>query len=333
MKATSRAILLCALLSSHCGGGEPSEPSAETSVGAETRAEPPPPLPAPVEGTFKLPVRLPHTLIADLVNGELPQHQADGFQQVTPPGRSPDLQAAYDIWRDPVRVSFSDSTLHLEVPLRYAARFNARVKNPFGGKWMTVARNEAWGTPEHPLRVTVRLHSRITISPDWQLTLATKVDPPEHGPPPSGKICTGGAFKLCVTKASVAPQVQRQIDAEVRNRIGKAAADFDRTAPSKLALRQRVQRIYRRLVEPKATEHGRFMTLAPRQAALSLRAEPGAVVVEPAVFAQLAYHDQRPRFSAPALPLRSAISALPDEPLTLPDAFLPAELQLLLQAP
>lgn len=326
-------LLCCA-----CGGGSEAASAAEASSGAEAAATaptapaPPPPLPAPVEGTFAFPVRVPLPIIAGLIDAALPQHESQGYQAFTQPGRSPAIEARYELWRDPVHVRFSQSTLHIEVPVRYAARFNARIKSPFGGKWMTVARDEPWGTEREPLRITLHLRTRIDISPRWKLSLETRVEPPVHGPPPSGKLCTGGAFKLCVTKASIAPEVDKRLDAELLGRLGKAAADFDRQAVKRVSLRARVQRVYRELVQPQPAEHGRWMTLEPTAAALSLRAEGNAVVVEPALGARLRYHESKPATTAPPLPDRGPPSGLPDIRHDVPAAFIPPELQMLLQA-
>lgn len=327
-----------AMLASACGGGpEPTRSSGESSGSESPHSDdsvaPPtrPPLPPPVEGTFELPVRVPLATIEELIDAVLPKHEKQGYRQWTRPGRSPAIEARYEIWRDPVKVRFSGSTLRVEVPVRYAARFHARLKNPFGGKWLRVARDEAWGTKRKPLRLRLKLRTQIEISRRWELSLKTAVEPPRHGPPPGGKICTGGGFKLCVAKSSIAPQVQKQMDAELMPRIRKAAADFDRQAVRMVALRSRVERLFKQLLRPRAADHGRWMMLEPKDAALSLKREGDAIVALPALSARLSYHERKPTRVVAKLPDRASRSSLPRRRADLPEAFVPGELRALLQ--
>jgi hypothetical protein len=331
-------VLSFTLLALGCGGE--SEPtSAQATSGAErgpgpSGADSPPskpqPLPAPFEATFSLPVRLPLRAIAAQLDAQLPEHEARGLGPLTAPGKSPALEASYDIWRDPVTLRYARGVLEIDVPLRYAARFNARVKSPFGG-WLTVAKNEPWGTRDDPQRVTLRVHTKVKVSKQWELRLRSKVEPPAHGAPPDGKLCTGGSFKLCVSKASIAPEVRRRLDAEIIPRMQQALDEVDQRLPALVALRSRIEQGWQLLSEPRPwDDHGRWVLVEPRQAALTLRAGGDAISVEPAVFARVSYHEAKPQPASTPLPDKTKLSELPGEHMPLPAELVPEQLRLLL---
>lgn len=290
---------------------------------------PPPPLPAPVEGTFALPVRIPLTTVGALIDAQLPDHESQPKQAITRSGSSPEIRGSFELWRDPVRVQFEDSTLIVDVPVRYAGKFDARVKNPFGGNWMTVANGEPWGTPQNPQQATLRVRTQVDISPQWTLSMRSTVEPPVHGPPPEGQICTGGGFRLCVSKASVAPTVRSRLDSEVMTRVRKAIGAFERDTVQMLSLRGQVQRVYRDLLEPKPAEHNRWMTLTPSATALSIYVDGDDLVFEPAIAGRLTWHEDKPSVGPPALPDRQPMTTLVGERKDLPEAFLPPELLML----
>jgi hypothetical protein len=275
-------------------------------------------------------VRIPLRMIAALVDAQLPQHEAKGMEPLTREGQSPALEASYDIWRDPVELRFADRTLQVDVPVRYAARFNARVKSPFGG-WLTVAKNEPWGTEGDPQRLRLRVNTRVKVTAQWELQLRSKVERPEHGSPPGGKLCTGGAFKLCVSKDSVAPEVRKRIDAEIVPRMEQALGDADRQLEAAAALRARLEQAWRAIGKPQQFDaHGRWVVIEPRQAALELHADADAIIIEPAVHARVSYHESKPKRLYPPLPDKVALSDLPGERMQLPPELAPKKLRQLL---
>lgn len=328
-----RVVLVIALLASGCGDGR-APASGEASSGAEQghAGSKPPPLPAPFEATFTAQVRVSLRGIAALVDAQLPTHEAQGLQQLTREGKSPALEASYDIWRDPVTLRYARGALRSDVPVRYAARFNARVKSPFGG-WLTVAKNEPWGTEAAPQRVTLRVHTEVEVTEHWELRLSSRVDPPEHGPAPDGDMCTGGSFKLCIPKASVAPEVHRRIDAEIMPRMQQALADADRRLQEMVALRSRLEQAWQALAQPRRfDDYDRWAVIEPRQAALGWRADGDAIIIEPYVSARVSYYEAKPpAVVAPPLPDKSLLSALPGKRMPLPAELTPPQLQLLLK--
>jgi hypothetical protein len=323
---------LIALLALGCGGESKSE-RAEGSSGAEHTSGKPGPLPAPYEAAFTVQLRVPLSEIAREIDAQLPEHEAQDLGLVTREGKSPAIEASYEVWRDPVKLQFADGVLQVEVPVRYAARFNARVKSPFGGKWLTVARDEPWGTAGDPQRMSLRVHTQVDVSPSWELGLSSSVDAPEHGPPPEGNICTGGAFKLCIAKSSFASEVSRRIDGEIVPRIQKALDGADRRLQDQIALRSRVEQAWQALSQPHPIDdHDRWAIVEPRQAALDLRPDGDAIIVEAVIFARASYYESKP--PAPAatpLPDKVRRGKLPGRRTPLPNELAPPQLQLWLK--
>ena len=260
-------------------------------------------------------MHLPLQLLAAAINAQLPERETQPRSLLTRQNASPAIEASFEVWRDAVHVQFDGETVHVEVPLRYAAKFDARLKNPFGGKWLNVARDADWGTEGEPQHMLLRLHMHVEITPQWELHVHTDVDAPEHGPAPAGELCTRGMFKLCVTNETFAPEVRRRLDAEIVPRIRGELEQLDRKIEEAVRLRQRAERVWRELNAPRALgEHDQYSVLMPEQVGLELRGAEEEIVVEAAVYGKMTYHQGRPESGeAPALPDRRAISELPGE--------------------
>lgn len=327
-----RRLALVALLLLGCGGESKSD-RPEASSGAERSSSKPGPLPKPLEAALTVQLRVPLSVIAREIDAQLPEHEAKDLGLVTREGKSPEITARYEVWRDPVKLHYADGALQIDVPVRYAARFDARVKNPFGGKWLTVARDEPWGSAEDPQRMGLRVHTQVDVSPSWELALSSKVDAPEHGPPPAGNICTGGGFKLCIAKSSFASEVSRRIDGEIVPRIQNALEDADRHLQDQIALRSRVEQAWQALSRPHPSDdHGRWTIVEPRQAALDLSPDGDAIRVEAAVFARVSYYESEPPAPAPSpLPDKVRRGRLPGKRMPLPIDLAPPALQLWLK--
>jgi hypothetical protein len=314
----------CMLCVAACAGksGEPAAAAAAQSSGGDARAAVPPPLPAAKDASFVQDIHLPLRFVETSIEAQLPEHESQPRKLLTRPDASPAIEASLEVWRDAVSVRFEDDTLHVEVPLRYAVKFDAKLKNPFGGKWIKVAQDEDWGTESEPQRVTLRLSTRVEISPQWQLQLRTEVDPPEHGQPPDGKICTSGAFKLCVTKDSFAPEVRRRIDAEIVPRVRSELETVARRIEETVDLRARVERIWRDLGKPRALGHDQYSVIMPRTAALQLQPGDAELVVEAAVYGRVTYSQGKPRaIETPPLADKEPLDALPGERVSDPRLF------------
>lgn len=320
----SRVIVAacCVLSVAACAGraDESKTPATTHTTGAEAG---PPPLPAAREATFMQSVHVPLALLASSIQAQIPEHERQPRKLLTRPKASPALEASIDVWRDDVKVRFEGDTLFVEVPLRYAAKFDAKVKNPFGGKWFKVAQDEDWGSERDPQRVTLRMRTRIEITPQWELRLSTEIEPPDHGPAPAGKLCTSGVFRLCITKDSFAPEVRRRLDAEVVPRVRSELEQLDRKIEQTVDLRARAERTWRGVTEPRALgAHDQYSMIAPRLAALQLQPGDAELVVDAAVHGKVTYHQGKPAaLQAPPLADKVPFDALPGERVQDPRLF------------
>lgn len=307
-----------------CSSAEPAQPSAAAaSSGAEARQETPPLLPAAREATFTQPLHLPLQLLTTSIEAQLPEHESQPRKLLTRENASPAIEASFEIWRDAVNVRFEGDTLFVDVPLRYAAKFDARIKNPFGGKWIKVAQDEDWGSEGDPQHLTLHLRTHVEITPQWELRLRTEVDTPEHGAPPGGKLCTSGFLELCITKDSFASEVRRRLDAEIVPRVHGELEKLDRQIEERVQLRQRVEKLWRDLGQPRAQgAYDRYTTILPLQAALALHGQDGEIVLEPAVHGIVTYHQGKPEpVAAPALADKVELDAMPGERVSDPRVF------------
>lgn len=310
-----------------CGGGQAapaSAPGETRTSGAESQPEvAPPPLPAAREATFVQAVHVPLRLLESSIEAQLPEHETQPKKLLTRKNASPALEASLDVWRDAVSVRFEGDALHVEVPLRYAVKFDAKVKNPLGGKWITVAKDEDWGTEGEPQRVTLRLTTRIEITPQWELHLRTEIAPPEHGAAPDGQLCTSGIFRLCITKDSFAPEVRRRIDAEIVPRVQHELEQLDRKIEETVALRARAERLWSGLSQPRPLGvHDQYSVILPQSAALGLQPGDAELVVEAAVHGKVTYFQGRPDAQeAPPLADKVPLEELPGERVQDPRLF------------
>jgi hypothetical protein len=294
--------------------------SAAQSSGTEAG---PPPLPAAREASFVQAIHVPLSLLATSIEAQLPEHETQPRKLLTRPNASPAIEASFEVWRDAVSVRFEGDTLHVEVPLRYAVKFDAKVKNPFGGKWLRVARDEAWGTESEPQHMMLRVATHVEITPQWELHLSTQVESPEHGDPPGGQLCTSGLFKLCITKDSFAPEVRRRLDAEIVPRIQSELEKLDRTIEEKVELRARAERMWNGLTQPRSLgAHDQYSMIMPQAAALNLQPGDAELVVDAAVHGQVTYYQGAPAaLPTPPLADRVPLDELPGERVQDPRLF------------
>jgi hypothetical protein len=306
-----------------CGGGQaaPETAASETqSSGAESG---PPPLPAAREASFVQSVHVPLQLLATSIEAQIPEHETQERKLLTRPNASPAIEASFEVWRDAVSVRFEGDALHVDVPLRYAVKFDAKVKNPFGGKWIKVAKDEDWGTESDPQRVTLRVTTHVEISPQWELQLSTQIEPPEHGAAPGGELCTSGIFKLCITKDSFAPEVRRRIDAEIVPRVQRELEQLDRKIEQTADLRARAERLWNGLTQPRPLGvHNQYTAIMPQRAALQLQPGDAELVVNAAVHGTLTYFQGAPAAqAAPPLADKVPFEELPGERVQDPRLF------------
>jgi hypothetical protein len=268
-------------------------------------------------------VHVPLQLLATSIEAQIPEHETQERKLLTRPKSSPAIEASFEVWRDAVSVRFEGDSLHVDVPLRYAVKFDAKVKNPFGGKWIKVAKDEDWGSESEPQRLTLRVTTRVEINPQWELHLQTQVENPEHGPAPGGELCTSGVFKLCITKDSFAPEVRRRIDAEIVPRVRRELEALDRKIEQTVDLHARAERTWNGLTQPRSLGvHDQYSVIMPQRAALQLQPGDAELVVDAAVHGTVTYFQGAPAArEAPPLADKVPLEELPGERVQDPRLF------------
>jgi hypothetical protein len=123
--------------------------------------------------------------------------------------------------------------------------------------------------------------------------------------------------------------VRQRLDAEILPRMKQALGEADRSLQGAVALRARLEQAWQALAQPRRLGDGdRWVVFEPRQVGLALRQDGDALVVEPAVFARVSYHDGQPQAPATVpFPDRSPLAELPGERVPLPAELIPPELQ------
>jgi hypothetical protein len=241
----------------------------------ELTPDKPEPLPAPQPevSTIVLPIRASLAALSEQVDALLPKEERRGWTQVTDEGDSPRAEVKATIWRDPVQVTFDEQTFHVTVPLRYAANVRAWVKNPIkSSDWISIAKDESWGTKSEPQRLTATFSARLDVDGKWHVTSDLRMGKLEHGPEPSGKICKKVLIDVCVERETLAPRVNRGIDDYVRPRIEKALAKLEGRVDDLFRLKKRAGEVWSALQKPRAV-------------ALPGAKDPAWVVVEPSAVA------------------------------------------------
>jgi hypothetical protein len=233
----------------------------------------PPHEPQPEVSTIVLPIRASLAALSEQIDALIPKEERRGWTQVTDEGDSPRAEIKATIWRDPVQVTFDDQSFHVTVPLRFAANVRAWVKNPIkSSDWISIAKNESWGTKADPQLLTATLSARLDVDGKWHVTSDLRMGKLEHGPAPTGSICKKLLIDVCVKRESIAPRVNRGIDDYVRPRIEKALAKLEGRLDEVFQLKKRAGQVWSALQKPRPVK-------------LPGAKEPSWVVVDPTAVA------------------------------------------------
>jgi hypothetical protein len=244
----------------------------------------PQPEPQPEVSTIVLPIRASLAALSEQIDALIPKEERRGWTQVTDEGDSPRAEVKATIWRDPVQVTFADQSFHVTVPLRFAANVRAWVKNPINSSdWISIAKNESWGTKADPQLLTATLSARLDVDGKWHVTSDLRMGKLEHGPAPTGNICKKVLIDVCVKRESITPRVNRGIDDYVRPRIEKALAKLEGRLDDVFQLKKRAGQVWSALQKPRPiklpdAKEPSWVVVDPTAVALSRPALDGADV-------------------------------------------------------
>jgi hypothetical protein len=180
----------------------------------------------------------------------LPKTQSQDYKRVTKEGQSPQVDVKYKAWRDPITATFSGKTLKVVVPIRYAANIRAKVKNPLGSDWITVAEDETWGTAAHPQRMKVTIELALGIDDNWKVTSVSKLDGISHSKAPSGNFCAKVGINVCTSKENLAPTVQSHLNDYLVPKIQDGLKKADAEVAKAFDLQKRAQSVWAALQAP-----------------------------------------------------------------------------------
>ncbi len=202
-------------------------------------------------------LNVPLDAVSDRIHRAVPETMEKGWHAIgDDSGRKVEL--SYKARRERPRLSFKDGMLITTLQVSYQARFKARIRNPLpiGGKWIRLTEAADWGTDAEPQRVLLTASTRLDISDDWKFKSKTRLHDIAFSDPPPGKICIKKGIRLCVSKSSLAPAINQQIERTLRPHLQRACKEIDRRLPEQVRLRERVQQLWSAIQCPIALDKG-----------------------------------------------------------------------------
>ena len=211
-----------------------------------SRREPIPP-PPPEISTFVIPIRTSLAPLVSQVESSVPARIAGSV-------RERGIDVAYDVLRDPIRISAIGQSVHATSALHYSLQA-CRGRFPC----VSCGRNEPRRTAE------TRLQTTLAWVQDWRLRSTTRVLPVNYATP-----CEITWFDIDVTRRFVAPVVERE--------LAKVARTIDRQIPRLANVRPQAAAIWAALQEPIEVAPRTWLLVDPVAVALSPIAGSGNVV-------------------------------------------------------
>ena len=198
-----------------------------------------------------VPVSVSLRAIADRLDRLLPGGLRKHWHRVED-GKGRKVDLTYRVTRGKPDLSWSDGVLVTHLPVSYHARFKAEVKNPIplGPRWIRLTEGTDWGTAAEPQRVVLEVRTHLEISPDWRLSSRTTMSEVAFPPPPPGDICIKKGIRICVSKSTVAPSINRQIEKELAPHLRGIFGEIDQRLKSEVRLRQRMEKLWSTLQCP-----------------------------------------------------------------------------------
>lgn len=231
------------------------KPQPKPQPRPQPRPQPQPrPDPAPGQTQIVVPVRVDFAEAVERVDAMIQKTMTQDWTTVSAKGAAVKIDVRYKVWRDPLKASFSNGTLKVEARVRYAADVRASARNPVGGGTMWITRGTTWGTASDPQVLTAKLHAKFSVQDDYSVKADVGLDDIDHGPAPTGKICVGKLVKVCMNKEQAAPQVRKNIEAQVIPRIEKALGDADKQIEKTLRLKKQAETLWSLLQQPQAIQ-------------------------------------------------------------------------------
>jgi hypothetical protein len=192
-----------------------------------------------------IPLRTPFDQVIASIDALVPKTEEEKeWTRVSKSGDSPEVEITYKVWRERILAKLEKDTLTVTVPLHYAAHFRAKVKNPLGGDWIWVTKDDTWGTQADPQDLTVTVTLKPHVEPTWEIKSGMKLESLVHGPAPKGDACVKVGIKACVSRESLAPSIRSRIDAYLTPKLEGALAKVDGELNKKLKLKAHAEKLW-----------------------------------------------------------------------------------------
>lgn len=231
--------------------------------------------PALPTSAMAIPIAVPLAELTQLLRERMVIPDVPDWKQVSD---DPDVSIRYAAELLTPRIASEGQTLRLVLPVAYYGSFKARAKTPFGSMWLTKGSN--WGDAERRGLIEVEVASQLDISSTWQLTTSTSLADLRFTAPPISKVCTSGAFKICVPADMVADRVHRELDARVREKAASGLGEVDAQVAQRVDLPRVAQRVWEGLHGARAgLPSGETIALMPEQLAVSYPTVQGDMLV------------------------------------------------------
>lgn len=213
----------------------------------------PDPKPTPRPGAPKstqivVPVRVDFDAAIARVDGLVQQTMEHDWQVVSKPGAAAKIEVKYRVWRDPIKASFADQTLKVNVNVRYAADIRASTR--IAGKTVWITKGATWGTKDDPQELSAKFQARVDIKDDLRVDANTTLAGLKHGKAPTGTLCAKFIAKVCISKELIAPEVHKNIEKNVVPQIEKALAGADKQIEKALALEPQAKKLWAQIQQP-----------------------------------------------------------------------------------
>jgi len=200
-----------------------------------------------------VPVRVDFDTAVAKIDGLIQKTITQDWQVVSPKGSATKVEVKYRVWRDPIKASFDDQTLKVGVVVHYAAVVRASARGPLGGTiWIT--KGVTWGTKSEPQDIKAKFSAKLKIEDDYSLKAQTKLDDIDHGKAPSGELCVKALVKVCVTKESIAPMVNKKLESQLVPQIQKALKGADKQVAKALNLKKQAATLWSAVQQPQSLQ-------------------------------------------------------------------------------
>ncbi|HEX6244589.1 MAG TPA: DUF4403 family protein [Polyangiales bacterium] len=284
-----RLMLLASSLLASAGCAHRGPLPVLVAPAAVTREDALPELPG---SSLVIPLSVPVAALTQLVQERLSIPSAPDWLQVTSEGDSPEVGIRYHAELGELQLQPEGPVVHTTLLIRYFGSFRARAKLPFGWTWLT--KNTAWGSRERPGTIAIRVGTRLTLAPDWQLRAESVLEDVVLTAPDVDKLCAGKVFRVCVPIEVARGQVHAELERQVRARAADGLHELDAQLMQHADLQSLAQRVWQRLQEPREAADGTRLSLSPETMTLSHpRVQADQLVIDLSV-------QGRPRWSAEA---------------------------------